>query len=257
MVPALIEIFGNLHSKMLNAFESKLDEAVQRIETKFSSIIKEKDTKIEELEATNSVLREQVVTLDEKLDALNAYSRKDTIIVSGKLPQAVQNEDSQTVVRELLADKFPSVPINENDISVAHRLQPKRANPDGSTPPPNIVVKLVRRNLKIQLIKASRAQNKEAADKIFINESLTPQRSSVLQTLIKLKKEHKVVKGVTSMQGDVFAYMEHPAVSGGATAGGQHRDTRHCINTQEQLKKFCREHLKKSLDDLLAAQSDV
>ena len=86
IVPALIEIFGNLHSKMLSAFESKLEEAVTRIETKFSTIIKEKDTKIEELQATNSVLREQVSTLDAKLDALNAYSRKDTIIVSGPSP---------------------------------------------------------------------------------------------------------------------------------------------------------------------------
>ena len=143
-------------------------------------------------------------------------------------------------MRELLTKKFPAIPITENDISVAHRLQQKRANADGSTPPPNIVVKLVRRNLKIQLIKASRAQNKDAPEKIYINESLTPQRSSVLQTLIKLKKEHKVVKGVTSMQGEVFAYMEHPAASGGATAGGRHRDTplhQHAGAAQEILPR--------------------
>ena len=257
IVPALIQIFGDLHTKMIQAFDSKLEDVVARIETKFSSIIDEKNAKIDELEAINSDLREQVVSLDEKLDALNAYSRKDTIIVSGALPQAVQNEDSQTVVRDLLNRKFPSITITDNDISVAHRLQPKRANADGSTSPPNIIVKLVRRNLKLQLIKASRSQNKEAPHKIFINESLTPQRSAVLQTLVKLKKVYKLVKGVTSMQGDVFAYMEHPAVAGGASAGGRHRDTRHCVNTEAQLKKFCREHIKKSLDEILSSQPEV
>ena len=251
MVPTLIKLFSDLHANMLTAFESKLDNVASRIEGKFSDIIQEKDAKIEELETTNSNLRELVTTLDDKLDALNAYSRKDTVIVSGALPQPVQNEASHDVVRELLAQKFPSITIDEKDISVAHRLQPKRARADGSVPPPNIVVKLVRRNLKIQLIKASRNQDKKAPEKIFINESLTPQRNTILQTLVKLKKDHKVVKGVTSMQGDVYAYVEHPAVAGGSAAGGQHRDTRHCINTQAQLKTFCRDHLKKSLEELL------
>ena len=251
IVPTLIKLFGDLHGKMLSAFDSKLEDVVGRIEDKFSTIIREKDEKINELLATNTDLREQVTSLDEKLDALNAYSRKDTVIVSGALPQPTQNEASDTLVRELLSRKFPSVNIDENDISVAHRLQPKRVNRDGTTPPPNIVVKLVRRNLKLQLIKASRAQNKDVPDKIFVNESLTPQRNTVLQTLIKLKKEHKVVKGVTSMQGDVYAYMEHPAVAGGDSAGGRHRDTRHRINTVAQLKKFCDEHLKNPLEHFI------
>ena len=253
IVPTLIKLFGDLHSKMLTAFDSKLEDVVARIEEKFSNIIQEKDAKIEELTVTNSNLREQVVDLDEKLDALNAYSRKDTIIVSGDLPPPVLNEDSNSVVRELLAQKFPSVPIDEKDISVAHRLQQKRARNNGTTPPPNIVVKLVRRNLKIQLIKASREQNKNAPNKVFVNESLTPQRNSVLQALIKLKKDHKVVKGVTSLQGEVYAYMEHPAAQAASSdsVGGRHRDTRHRINTKAQLEKFCREHLKKPLDEFI------
>ena len=250
LIPTLIKAFGDLYSNILKGFDLKLNEAVSRIESKFTEIIQLKDTEIEELKATNAGLQEQVINLDEKLDALNAHSRKDTIIVSGALPQPVPNEVSHTVVRELLAQKFPTVTINDNDISVAHRLQKKRAN-DGSIPPPNFLVKLVRRNLKIELIQASRKQSRDAHDKVFINESLTPQRSAVLQTLLKLKKEHKAVKGVTSMQGEVYAYMEHPAVAGGSTAGGSHRDTRHTINTQTQLKKFCREHLKKSLEEFI------
>ena len=112
-------------------------------------------------------------------------------------------------------------------------------------------MKLVRRNLKIQLIKASRGQNKDARDKIYINESLSPQRSAVLKHLIKLKKVHRVIKGATSLQGEVYAYTEHPAVSGGGSAGGRHRDTRHTINTGAQLRTFCLEFLKKPLDDFI------
>ena len=257
IVPTLIKIFGDFHSKLISAFDSKLEDAVSRIEAKFEGLVQEKDAKIEELQSTNSDLREQVTSLDEKLDALNAHSRKDTIIISGALPQSVQNEDSTTVVRELLAQKFPTITINEADISVAHRLQKKKPNNDGTTPPSNIIAKLVRRNLKIQLIKASRDQNKEATDKIYINESLTPQRSAVLKTLIKLKKDHKVIKGASSMQGEVYAYMEHPAVSGDDEAGGRHRDTRHTINTHAQLKIFCREHLKKSLEEFIDGHTGV
>ena len=251
IVPTLIELFGDMHSKMIISFESKMDEVASRIESKFADLIEEKDAKIDELQATNSNLRGTVSSLEDKLDALNAYTRKDTIIVSGALPQATPNEASHTLVRDLLAQKFPTIAVDEKDISVAHRLQPKKPRADGSVPPPNIVVKLVRRNLKIELIKASRNQDKRALNKIFINESLTPQRNTVLQTLIKLKKDHRAVKGVTSMQGDVFAYMEHPAVAGGGAAGGRHRDTRHCINTMAQLRKFCVDHLKKPLDDFI------
>ena len=73
----------------------------------------------------------------------------------------------------------------------------------------------------------------------------------MLKFLIKLKKVHKAIKGATSMQGEVYAYMEHPAVSGGAAAGGRLRDTRHTINTEAQLRKFCVEHLKKPLDEFI------
>ena len=160
IVPALIKLFGELHNKMISAFELKMEDAVSRIESKFTTIINEKDAIIEDLQATNTALREEVSTLDGKLDALNAYSRKDTIIVSGALPQPAQNEESHNVVRDLLNQKFPSVKIADSDISVAHRLQPKKPIADGSTPPPNIIVKLVRRNLKLQLIKASRTQKR-------------------------------------------------------------------------------------------------
>ena len=255
IVPALIKLFGDLHSKMVEAFDSKLEDVVSRLEEKFANTLQEKDAVIENLQSINSNLRAQVVSLDEKLDEMNAYSRKDTIIVSGALPQPVENENSELVVRRLLAEKFPSVTIADNDISVAHRLQAKKTRTDGTTPPPNIVVKLVRRNTKIQLIKASRDQNKKTPNRIFINESLSPQRNAVFQSLMKLKKVHKVVKGVTSLQGEVYAFLEHPAVAGGGAAGGNHRDTRHRINTQDQLKTFCLEHLKKPLEEFLSISS--
>ena len=232
LVPTLITLFGDLYEKLLDAFETKLEDAVSRIEGKFASIIEEKDARIEELMNINSGLQEQVVTLDEKLDSMNAYSRKDTVIVSGTLPAATPNESSHVVVCDLLKSKFPSIEMNANDISVAHRLQPKKPKSDGTIPPPNFVVKLVRRNLKIQLVKASREQDKNAANKIFVNESLSPQRTSVFQTLMKLKKVHKAVKGVSTMDGEVYAYLEHPAVAGGVAAAGRHRDTRHRVTRQ-------------------------
>ena len=51
------------------------------------------------------------------------------------------------------------------------------------------------------------------------------------------------------MEGEIFAYLEHPSVAGGALAGGRHRDTRYRINTHAQLKKFCVDHLNRPLEE--------
>ena len=134
-------------------------------------------------------------------------------------------------------------------MSISHRLQAKRSNAQAMKPP-NIYVKLCRRDLKQELIRASKNQPKESTDRIFLNESLTKQRSAVLQTLLKIKKNHSVVKGVTSMDGDVFAYT--PADSASASRDANRpKDKKHKINTRCDLQKFCTTYVSKPLEDFL------
>ena len=86
----------------------------------------------------------------------------------------------------------------------------------------------------------------------MINESLTKQRSAVLQTLVKIKKNSDKVKGVTSMDGNVYVYTatDQPQAS---RDGSRPKDKRHMVNSRRELHKFCSEYIRKPLEDFIDA----
>ena len=249
IVPALVQLFSSLQSKLISEFKTLLDNTVDSMKRECLSVCRDKDQTIE-------TLKKQVFQLEEKLEDTEAYERRDTVILSGSVPSLVSNEETSKVVVDLVKTKFPNIEIARSDISVSHRLQSKRPNKQGITYPPNIYVKLVRRELKHQLIDASKKQPKESRDKLFVNESLTPKRTRIRQTLLNMKKKHgDVIRGVSSFEGSVFAYTPQPAGSDASTNDGsrRRRDLRHRVNTDEELRKFCREFLKKPLDEFISA----
>ena len=199
-------------------------------------------------------LEESEAKFEAKIEGTEAYERRDTLIISGSVPPAATSEATSKVVVQLVKKKFPEIQIEKSDISVSHRLQSKRPNRQGVIPPPNIYVKLVRRDLKRELIEASRKQPRDSHDKIFINESLTPKRTRIRSTLLNMKKAHgNIIRGVSSYEGDVYAYTPQqlePGSSRDADAQ-RRRDKRHRINTDEDLKKFCLDYIKKPLDEFL------
>ena len=92
---------------------------------------------------------------------------------------------------------------------------------------------------------ASKGQAREAQNKLFANESLTPNRTSILQT----------IKGVTTEDGKVFAFTAHPdGTSRSSDENGRRKDRRHAINTKEELQTFCDSFLRKTLEDLLESR---
>ena len=120
---------------------------------------------------------------------------------------------------------------------------------------PNIYVKLCRRDLKKDIIVASkqqpRATESERKQKIFINESLTQSRKIILQTLLKIRRSTTgIIKGVTTQEGQVVAFTSRPPQAASATITTQ-RDLRHVINTKEALQKFCDQYVKKPLEDFV------
>ena len=54
------------------------------------------------------------------------------------------------------------------------------------------------------------------------------------------KKHNDIVRGVSTIEGDVIVYTPQPAEPGSSRGGEEHRrrDKRHRINTEEELKKF-------------------
>ena len=130
--------------------------------------------------------------------------------------------------------------LKKNDINTVHRLGQKTPNQSADKRP--FIIKFCRRDLKREVIQASKKQTRP---KIYVNESLSAARRKVFHTLRSIKKAHpEIVKGVTTLDGKVFVYTqsENPAVT---------RDVRHLVNNQESLSNFCVHYIKRPLDALL------
>ena len=219
-----------------------------------TSLVKIADLEKKLEEATNSkaLLNEKISSLEDKVDATDAYERRDCVILSGAVPPVSPNENTRQVTVDIINAKYRNLNISPNDISVCHRLQAKRPSPNGSRNPPNIYVKFVRRDTKRELIKASKGQARDAQNKLFANESLTPKRTAILQTLLKIKKNNNTIKGVTSEEGQVFAFTAPPdGTNTTSDAGGRQKDRRHSINSKAELQKFCDSFLRRQLEDFI------
>ena len=203
-------------------------------------------------------LKKANTALKLKIDATEAYERRDTVIISGKIPQHFPEENTANLTVDLIRRKFPNITCTEADISVAHRVPSKRKE-NGRPKTMNIYAKLVRRDLKKKLVAASREQAKSRSpDKIFINESLTPQRSAVFHALKDIKKKNPdKIKGVTTVEGKVHCFTPRDGEEAAAARPGEaavrrpRNDVRHVINSQEKLQIFCNIFIKKPLENFV------
>ena len=252
LVPILIQLFTDFKVNLVNEMKTEYDKSVALIKSECQALCEAKDATIDELKNTCQQFQTKVTMLEGKLDAAEAYSRKDAIIISGAVPPTSQGESTSQVVVNLIKSKLPNVSLQSSDINICHRLQPKRPTNGQTAKAPNIYVKLCRRSQKQELIRASKSQSRESSGKIFINESLTKQRSAVLQTLVKMKKNNDKVKGVTSMDGNVYVYTasDQPQAS---IDGQRPKDKRHMVNTRQELQKFCSQYVRKPLEDFIEA----
>ena len=90
------------------------------------------------------------------------------------------------------------------------------------------------------------ASKRQSSPTIFVNESLTPKRKSILDAVRKMKREHpNLVKGCSTIDGRVYAFTK--PVSSAPNA----RDVRHHITSYDSLKEFCRVYVKLPLDSFL------
>ena len=233
----------------LDQLSSKLSEEgkmiVAIIQHEFSimkadlqATIESKNEEISDLKEEVNNLRKELNTVKLMVDDADAYERKDTIIISGdQVPLVTQGENCSEIVKDLISSEL-RISMSAESMSTVHRLGRKPANqaPDRRS----LIVKLVRRDLKRELILASRNQPKPA--KLFIQESLTPTRKSLLFGLRQMKRSN-LIKGCNSYEGRIYAYT---APTDGAT-----RDTRHLISCYDDLVKFCRQYVKQPLEIFL------
>ena len=234
LLPALVSFFQNFENKFVTMFTDMKQELLAKID--------ERDSTISELKGDVTSLQEKVKKLEYLIDESDAYERRDTIILNGPaVPSVTPQENCSILAQDLVKNEF-RLNMSSGDISTAHRLgaKPRSQGPDNRA----IIVKLCQRDLKRTIIMASKSH--QGSKRLFANESLTPRRRKIFNTLRSMKRQHPdLVKGVSTQDGKIFAYTRSP------TAAESSRDTRHLVNTYESMINFCREHVKKPIENFL------
>ena len=117
LIPTLIDLFGNMNTKIEQMFSVFKSELLNKLA--------EKDEQIAELRSDVNFLKNRVIKLEDQLDDNDAYERKDTLIFSGaSVPIVKEDEDCGLVLRNTVKDKLKFVLCNDA-ISVCHRLGSK------------------------------------------------------------------------------------------------------------------------------------
>lgn len=128
-------------------------------------------------------------------DRLEQYTRRDNLRIFGIEEEEDEDEDIlEAKVIEVAGDI--GVKLKADDISVVHRLG--RVG-DRSRP---VIVRFCHRKKRNEVIK-NKKKLKQRQKKIYINEDLTPLRS----TLLKMTKEQAGVKNVTTRDGRILAWL--------------------------------------------------
>ena len=211
-----------------------ITEQLNELKAEFRARLDEKDREIVSLKEDVAKLKNSLCKIEEKIDDADAYERRDTLVISGQgVPTAEVGENCQQIFCDLIKDKL-HVNVGRSDISTAHRVGKKPVNqqPDKR----NIIAKLCRRDLKMDILNACR----QLKPNIYINESLTPLRSSIMYVLRMAKKRYpSKISGYNSKEGSVQVWLKPP----NSSAPGA-RNIRKVINTRLALENFCNETLE-------------
>ena len=174
------------------------DNRINELECKYDKELKDRDMKIDKL---TKDLRETQYNLD----AQSQYNRRDNIKICG----IEQKEDEDTNDLVMKVAEFIGEPILASDISVSHRLPPRKTeNVNGSARlhHPTIICKFVHRSTRNRVIRAKKQlavrPNNPNPD-AFICEDVTPLRSRIMYQL-RNRDDKKAFKHVWSIDGRIY-----------------------------------------------------
>ena len=232
------------------------DNRVLDLENKFQTEINDKNTKINDLQkeiqccrSINSDLSSQLKKINHAHDELDAYGRRECLVFSGDKIKVHQPDENIVDIAKNIINNDLKCAIDPL-ISTAHRMGKPPASGSNLPDKRPIIVKFVKRDDKFLILR--KATNKTTrVPGLFVNESLTPLRSKILNVLRQCKKfKNGLVKGTTTINGRVFAV--HKA---SATSPDDAPMMKTEINTKEMLHHFCGNFLKQPLESFLDAES--
>ena len=251
--------FEQMHTALLAEVTKMRNDFSQ-----FKELTEAKDIKVAELESEVARLKEcvqanervissqgdEILQLKNSVDEEDAYVRRESLIFSGSMVQRPSSETSRedcvTFIRNKIREKM-NIEVNASEISVSHRLGARSASQGLDKRP--IVARFTRRDIKRDILFTKR-DNRNPASTLYVAESLTPRRRSIHYALRQMYKKHPdKFTGYSTLEGKVYAYTKTPR----SLAKSRKFDQKHVVNTMESLQNFCREFIKKPLDDFLDA----
>ena len=155
-------------------------------------------SQIKEIKEDINKLGNDGFNVEVKLDELEQYARRDCLEITG-IP-VVPYDSPALLVKEM--SEIMGVNLNENDISIAHRLPPTKKVKD------RLIVKFTRREKRDEIYnKRKNLQSKGTKDlpsvvcepesavvnhkaQIHVNESLTRYRKRLLCRILQFKRDH-------------------------------------------------------------------
>ena len=226
LVPVLVTLFKSFEENIERMFEKRFDDLKQE----FLSEVRERDTKIVNLEDQVVQLKDRIGNLEERIETNDQYERRDALVFTGSsIPPPSNHENCSLIIQKLLKDNL-NIEIQPNEISVAHRLGNKGDSQQAHKR--SLIVKFCRRSSKVDVISSAR---RKKVDNFYVNESLTPISQTISYVLRKAKREHpEKISGSTTFDGRNFVWVNPP----NPTARGA-KAVRHSITTYERLANFC------------------
>lgn len=151
--------------------------------------------------------KEEIAELYQLQDSLEQYTRKNSLEVHG-VPESAYTSTEEVVLK--LAEAL-QVSVQPDDIEISHKLFRKKGNKP-------IIVKFVSHKVKANLYRArtklknfkvsdlftnASSATRVEAERIFLNENLTPYRKQIINRANEKRKDGELLS-VWSMDGTIF-----------------------------------------------------
>ena len=234
---SLQDDFNKLLDQKLQELRKEMQGFINKENKNLLAQLNKKEQEIKSLKDDNLSLTKKVQHLEDRLDSIETTRLRETVVISGRdVPAATPQEDNVTTVIKLLQDKA-QLSVEKDEITQAIRTGKKSEGQQ--RPTEHLEVTFKNREAKLNVIRCIR----RVQPNIYVNEKLTPTRSTILYALRKAKKmKPEKIAAVTSMDGKPCIYFKNSS---------DEQNQRIFLTTPEKLQSFCNSTLDINMDTLV------
>lgn len=220
-----------LYMLITDKFEATLREMEVRL--------KQKDLKIETIERQLLSLKSHNIILNERIDEMESHERKDALVLSGDaVSSSTAVENTSDAALNILKHKL-KIEIKPEDISSAFRIgkKPMSQSPDKR----NIVLRFTHVGLRNDVLVTARRVKPGG---LYVNENLTPGRSTILYVLRRVKKSHpEKIDACGSHDGKIYVWLRSSTPNA--------KNSKIFINSENKLENFLEKSIGAKLCEFL------